>query len=285
MSSGPTGGDMFGAIIGAASQDIQNMKLMDFNANRQNKQIQAAIMAQREAQAWMERMSNTAYQRAMADMKQAGLNPILAYSQGGASTPSSGAASMASANGGAQGSVAQAAIGGSRVASQIQQTRAATENTQVNSAYQAQETQRSAATTAREQADARLANERAITQAHERNYLTAGAAERYSAANLAGVNAAGGRQAQGLIGQYGLPGLPGSQVGVPILRGMSRIPGLLPQGSEPGANPAIRSGSGGHPHSAHEVERPIREPSSSRPSWLPNNPSSHRSWSDWFFRR
>lgn len=58
------------------------------NQESAEKAMQFSSTEAQKNREWQEYMSNTSYQRAVKDMMAAGINPILAYSQGGASTPS-----------------------------------------------------------------------------------------------------------------------------------------------------------------------------------------------------
>jgi len=73
------GGDILGGIFGSSATK---------KANKVN------IQLQRENQSWLKQMSDTSYQRSTQDMLAAGLNPMLGFSQGGASTPGSSAATV-----------------------------------------------------------------------------------------------------------------------------------------------------------------------------------------------
>lgn len=101
------GSDWFNAEKVAAEDFAREQQLiqqeMQFNSNEAQKQRD-----------FEERLSNTSYQRAVADMQAAGINPLLAYANGGASTPSASSASIGghSASRGGSGSNMSQLVGG-----------------------------------------------------------------------------------------------------------------------------------------------------------------------------
>lgn len=83
-----------GALIGGGFSLLGNLLGGSSAKSAQREANKANIALNRENRAWMEEMSNTEYQRGMQDMKAAGLNPMLAFSQGGANTPNNSAATV-----------------------------------------------------------------------------------------------------------------------------------------------------------------------------------------------
>jgi hypothetical protein len=112
-------------------------------ANRENRDIW------RKSQAWQEMMSNTAWQRTVADMKKAGINPMLAVSQGGASTPTSaiGAPMQDSLGRGVSSAIAAASLN-----AQLQKNQADIAESKSRTAFNVAQTIATTAKTAKERA-------------------------------------------------------------------------------------------------------------------------------------
>ena len=101
-----------GALIGGA--------ISGYGQYRANKETARSTQMQMDFQ---ERMSNTAHQRQMADLKASGINPMLSAKLGGASSPA-GASYQA-------GNIGAAAVEGYGKVSSAKQAQAQTKQTQV----------------------------------------------------------------------------------------------------------------------------------------------------------
>lgn len=119
-----------GAAMGAVGSYLGGQ-----SANKANQQ-----MAQNQMD-FQKMMSDTSYQRSVKDLKAAGLNPMLAYTQGGASTPQGATATMENVLGNSTNSAFQSAMTSQQVRNnqaQMQLTGAQIDATEADAAYKRQ---------------------------------------------------------------------------------------------------------------------------------------------------
>lgn len=109
--------DSIGGLLGGAAGFVGDIATGGAISNSRD-QAAANQMNMQQAQnqmAFQERMSNSQWQRGVEDMRLAGLNPALAYTQGPASSPSGAAAQIVSKRsgdiGGGLGNTIKSAVG------------------------------------------------------------------------------------------------------------------------------------------------------------------------------
>lgn len=85
---------IFDGILSNITSPIASLISGGLTAIGQERTNAAQASLARDQMDFQERMSSTAYQRATKDMQAAGLNPMLAYQQGGSSTPGGAMATL-----------------------------------------------------------------------------------------------------------------------------------------------------------------------------------------------
>lgn len=96
---GGGGSDMLTMGLGAGLNYLGQVQQNNWNSWQADHAMDRSEAFAREQMAFQRNMSNTAYQRATADMKKAGINPMVAFQQGGASTPAGASGSGFQARG------------------------------------------------------------------------------------------------------------------------------------------------------------------------------------------